>query len=160
MEWKHVTPHFFEKRSDRAATKGCWPWLGYRQSGGYGQIYIKGKWYLAHRMSWVAHNGSIPEGQLVLHKCDRPACVNPDHLFLGSHADNAADCRAKGRAYIQQPGHNFAFTRKSRVNKLTDKQVRYIRASSLKLRELAATFNVSMSTISNTRRGKRKQLIK
>ena len=80
----------------------CWNWLGNRRSG-YGRFGIQGKSMGAYRASWLIHRGAIPEGMLVMHRCDNPRCVNPDHLQLGTHADNMADCRAKGRAGATGP---------------------------------------------------------
>lgn len=71
---------------------GCWIWNG-PFTRGYGKA---GKRW-AHRLSWEAFKGQIPEGLHVLHKCDTPPCVNPGHLFLGTHRDNVRDCMAKGR---------------------------------------------------------------
>lgn len=66
-------------------------------SAGYGQMNVGGRPQLAHRLSWQIHRGAIPEGMYVCHKCDTPACVNPEHLFVGSSMDNARDKCAKGR---------------------------------------------------------------
>lgn len=64
----------------------------------YGSVSINGKFMKAHRYSWEIHNGPIPKGLWVLHHCDNPACVNPEHLFLGTRSDNMKDCYAKGRS--------------------------------------------------------------
>jgi hypothetical protein len=80
--------------------EGCWLWTA-STSRGYGQISpgVAGSPPLkAHRVSWEIANGPIPEGLFVCHRCDNPRCVRPDHLFLGSNADNAADMKAKCRA--------------------------------------------------------------
>lgn len=76
-------------------TGECWEWQGPDQRG-YG---IFG-WKRAHRVSWELHHGPIPPGQHVLHQCDNPPCVNPEHLWLGTPRDNASDRGAKGRTYI------------------------------------------------------------
>ena len=76
---------------------GCWIWLGYCDRNGYGDIKVEYKSWRAHRFSWVLHGGDIPEGQYVLHKCDEPSCVNPDHLFVGTQDDNIQDMIKKGR---------------------------------------------------------------
>jgi hypothetical protein len=76
---------------------GCMEWLGTRAFYGYGKTMFRGKTTTAHRKVWTLTYGEIPEGMCVLHKCDNPPCCNPDHLFLGTHADNARDREAKGR---------------------------------------------------------------
>lgn len=76
---------------------GCWLWAGSKNGRGYGEIWKDGRKEMAHRVSWMIHRGPIPIGVQALHKCDIPACVNPDHLFLGSQSDNIKDAIVKGR---------------------------------------------------------------
>ena len=77
-------------------TDTCWLWTACMIRG-YGQVAWNGKPRRAPRVSWEIHNGPVPAGLLVLHRCDTPACVNPAHLFLGTHTDNMRDAKAKGR---------------------------------------------------------------
>ena len=85
-------------------TDGCWVWTGSAQHNGYGYLHIGDKTnrkpMRAHRVSWELHNGPIPTGLWVLHRCDNPPCVRPEHLWLGDRTDNMRDCAAKGRVRV------------------------------------------------------------
>ena len=133
---------------------GCWLWQGHREPFGYGIIYEKrdsirnGKRWKAHRLSWTIHYGDIPERVHVLHKCDNPPCVRPDHLFLGTQQDNMTDMCQKGRHKC-----NFPKGFDHYHSKLTEEQIRYIRTSDISKRgtivRLARECNVSHVTIRN-----------
>lgn len=80
--------------------EGCWNWTGLKDRNGYGNLVsnVNGKKeQRANRVSWIFFRGGIPEGLCVLHRCDNPSCVNPDHLFLGTNGDNMKDKTTKGR---------------------------------------------------------------
>jgi len=83
-------------------TETCWNWVANKTNTGYGLLRPGGQApkKLAHRISWEIHRGPIPEGLHVLHRCDNPACVNPDHLFLGDMRANMKDMYAKGRGWM------------------------------------------------------------
>ena len=77
--------------------KGCWVWQGGVTTGGYGSAHVGRKTYRAHRISWVVFRGDIPIGLWVLHTCDNPPCINPEHLYLGTRADNDQDAKDRNR---------------------------------------------------------------
>ena len=118
----------------------CKEWTKYRNAAGYGAMFRDGKTLLAHRHAWIEANGPIPDGMCVLHTCDNPACVNPTHLFLGTHADNMADMASKGR-------HHDVKGEKHHNARLTDHAVYFIRACGLPSRFLADVFSVTINHI-------------
>lgn len=87
----------FEMYSVPVPECGCWLWTGSKDKDGYGQLMLGGKRKKAHRVAYEQGRGAIPDGMSVCHKCDTPACVNPEHLFLDTQAGNVRDCRAKNR---------------------------------------------------------------
>jgi hypothetical protein len=116
----------------------CWEWQKFRQPRGYGIVRMDGKCQLAHRVAWTLTKGEIPKDMLACHHCDNPSCCNPNHLFLGTHLDNATDKERKGRG--NQPKGE-----RSGNHKLTDKQVfeiRRLRAQGWKSVQLAKRFGV------------------
>lgn len=122
---------------------GCWTWLAATNRKGYGIFRVGNKNVLAHRFSYQIYKGEIPDGILTLHRCDNPACVNPAHLFLGTHLDNVHDCISKGRYYTGRHDGEHG------KHKLTAIQVREIREnpSGLSHRALAKKYSVSKGTI-------------
>lgn len=107
-----------ELRSMPEPNSGCWLWLGSFNRWGYGTGLTNSEY--AHKRSWREHYGPVPKGLWVLHACDNPACVNPEHLFLGTQQDNVDDKVRKGRA--RGAGRGSAHWK----NKLTELQVRAI----------------------------------
>jgi len=129
---------------------GCWLWRGQKSGKGYGG-FSRGHRkpiFLAHRLSWELHFGSIPDGLYVCHACDVPACVNPDHLFLGTPADNLADMISKGRG---------TFGERSQASVLTEDTVmvaRALHAGGATSKEISAELGVNYRTIHDAIRGK------
>ena len=122
---------------------GCIEWTGALRAG-YGQLHLRrlSANIPAHRVSWMRHNGPIPDGIFVCHKCDNRKCVNPEHLFLGSAADNSADMVSKGRSKgCPRPGATNPRAR------LLPAEVEAIRFSSASCRELSLAFEISKSQI-------------
>lgn len=121
----------FWERVDKSGD--CWEWTGSRTKFGYGQtkqgLRFGVQSALAHRISWVIANGPVPGGACVLHRCDNPPCVRPEHLFLGSRADNSADMISKGRGRFNDGRTANSFTQGTRNAraKLTEAQVVEIR---------------------------------
>lgn len=151
-------------------TEACWNYTGSKDHNGYGHIFHLGKHYRAHRLSWEIHFGPIeghvpghPELEIcVLHRCDNPACVRPDHLFLGHDADNHADMVAKGR-HAHGPALSKALReslakRGPKLRKLTPTTIEAIRlakAGGQVAREIAETYGVGMSTVYAVTSGRR-----
>lgn len=132
---------------------GCWLWDGSIRAGGYGTFSIDGILFGAHRASYMLFVGDLPRreghhGICVCHRCDNRACVNPDHLFLGTQSDNMKDAIAKGRRTAGPPVFRGE---SSAAAKLTESDVAYIRnarSNGVKLTALAEMFGVSISLIS------------
>lgn len=129
-------------------TDGCWQWTGARSAKGYGIFNRAASSNVAHRAAWELEYGPIPTGLYVLHRCDNPACVRLDHLFLGTKADNNADMDAKGRRRTKAT-QGSAHPK----SKLTEAKVKAIRVSSAMGKDLAKKYGVSQTIISAVRKG-------
>src|SRR6266850_5551698 len=109
--WDGKTPEErFWAKVDK--TGQCWVWTGGKFRCGYGVVKRDGKLLKAHRLAWQMHFGRIPDGAFIMHHCDNPPCVRPQHLFPGTNADNVADKIAKGRqAYGERITANRTYQR-------------------------------------------------
>ena len=128
----------------------CWLWTSNTDSHGYGQIAMPGPPPRvpspAHRVSWELHNGPIPEGMNVLHRCDNPPCVRPEHLFLGTRADNMADKMAKGR-YGNPLHHRGSAHPAAILNEDAVRTIRALFANGTRQIDLAAQYGMSPQQI-------------
>ena len=125
---------------------GCWLWLGNTYRYGYGCMPVRFKTRIAHSASWIFHRGEIPEGVCVLNRCDTPLCVNPDHLFLGSRADNNQDRDSKGR-HISLCGEEHG------NSKISHAEARQIRTDSRATKCIAKEYKIHVTTVRRIRRG-------
>lgn len=154
---REVIRHLSDDERLRAKTRidpvtGCWEWQASRTPLGYGQMRFRGTRELAHRVSWMLFRGPIPRDDSsygtpgVLHRCDNPCCVNPEHLFLGDQQANAKDSVTKGRwgkRGCKGESHGRAI--------VTEDIVRAIRASSATARECAETYGLSIGAVRHIR---------
>lgn len=132
----------------------CWVWLGAKRGkSGYGNFKIVSNVTVsAHRLSYAMVNGKTPGDLMVCHRCDNPGCINPGHLFLGTHDDNMADMVAKGRSHSPE-----SVGAKNPYAKLTEDQARQViemLASGMTNKSIAAEFGVTHAAISRIRMGK------
>lgn len=134
----------FWRKVKKGTPDECWLWTGGRSGKGYGQFYLShGQPVGAHRFSWSIHNAQpVPTGMQVMHSCDNPSCVNPEHLSVGTCADNLRDCAAKGR----DPGNRTPGPRPY-LRKVDDSTVQRLRADGLTMRQIGDLLDVSASTV-------------
>lgn len=126
-----------------AMPSGCIHWTGANDDKGYGQLRIKRKLIKAHRYAYMRVHGAIPTGNVILHECDNPACVNVDHLRLGTQLENVRDMDAKRRRINNQPKGEF------HVNaKVTPEIVMAIRSDHRRQVDIAAHYGISQSVVS------------
>jgi hypothetical protein len=133
---------YFETLICKNITNGCWDWLG-EQKGGYGFFSIDHKNKLVHRLMYIRYKGEIPNGMNVCHSCDRPICVNPDHLWIGSQFDNVMDMMGKKRdKKLRGESHAHA--------SITEEDARNIKIKKkegMNMREIHRALNISYRVV-------------
>ena len=129
----------------------CWDFTGPLNRSGYGVIGDNGKYYYTHRVSWeISNNKKIPKGMIVLHSCDNPSCINPAHLSLGTHQDNADDMCKKGRSHKPKGEKN----NNSKLKNEDVVDICKLLNNSVKKSDIAKKYSVSDSVIRNIEIGK------
>ena len=137
----------FESHVSPEPNSGCWLWGAFVRKNGYGQFKMpNSRVALAHRAAYEIYRGVIPSGMCVCHRCDNRACANPDHLFLGTQAENLRDMREKGRGVVGE-SHGSS--------KLTEADVLAIRIDGRGLGAIADEYGVGKMQISRIKRRKR-----
>ena len=138
--------HRFWSKVDPAPSECCWEWTAGKFTEGYGSFRLNTKMLKAHRVAYTLTKGEIPDGLIVRHTCDNRLCCNPDHLILGTHADNMTDMTERNRqAKGEQNGRC----------KLTAKQVMEIYNLPLPQDEIAKLYNIDQSVVSRIKHKKR-----
>lgn len=127
----------FEAMVATEPNTGCWLWTGYVNQDGYGHFNIGGRIEKAHRVAYSDAKGEIPSGYLVLHKCDQPSCVNPDHLRIGTDVENGDDKARRRRV----------------PTKLSDSDVLTILSAPGRYRDIAEKFNISAAWVCRIKSG-------
>lgn len=139
MEINHFLIERFNEKINKTET--CWLWTGATKTNGYGNFGLNNKSFGAHVMAVLLDGRDVPQGYEVMHKCDNPACVNPEHLVVASHKENMADASRKGRM-VRGERHQFA--------KANDEMVRQIRAKAaqgIKQAALAKEYGIHQTTV-------------
>jgi len=127
---------------------GCWEWTGSRDR--YGLFRVGKKIKKAHRSAWEMENGPIPDGLFVLHRCDNPPCVRPDHLFLGTQTDNMQDAATKQRRRYRtgpRPEYRGTLTPAHKLSEADVVRIRELSERGWTLRRLALEFHVGQTAI-------------
>jgi hypothetical protein len=150
IQWSSLESRFWSKYIP-VTESGCWIWEASARPSGYGQFGVcTGVMVSAHRLAYWLANGPFDESLDILHRCDVPACINPSHLWIGTHTDNMHDMRAKGRLRNNR-GEDHG------CSALTESQVREIRniySNGIAQEKIAKHFNISQSNVGNIVRRK------
>ncbi len=141
----HPVARFMAKVAVPSSPRKCWQWLGAGKGNGYGSFNLDGTAQAAHHVAYLLFCGAIPAGLEVCHSCDNRACVNPDHLFLGTRADNMVDCKMKGRT----AGHHRKHLKEHQVQ-----EIRRLLGRGERVAKVVQITGVSHSVISNIKEGK------
>jgi hypothetical protein len=141
----------FWSKVNKNNINGCWEWVGGFDQNGYGSFWINGKHVGAHRISWSIENGEIKAGYHILHTCDNPRCVNPGHLYSGTHQENMKDRNNRNRqSFLKGELNGMAKLNKQKVTEIKE----LLLNGKLKTSEIANRFGVTAAQIRYIKRGK------
>ncbi len=146
MGAKHATVQVRLERLSQVGSNGCINFVGYCSPDGYGRITVNRKAKMAHRVAYEIHKGVIPDNMEVMHSCDNPCCVNPDHLSVGTHDDNIQDMVIKGR----QRGttmHCGVSNPSAKLNPEKAFEIRWYSAMGRKQSDISKNYGVSSALI-------------
>ena len=143
-----ITTERIEEKVEKIPEAGCWVWMGTTTVRGYGQIISNTRKHYAHRASYEAFIGPIPEGMNVCHTCDNVYCVNPEHLFLGTQKQNLEDMAKKKRSTwgINNP--------RAKLDIDDVKNIKHLLLTEMSEAGIAKQYSVSRQTINNIKNGK------
>lgn len=128
-------------------TEGCWLWTASKYKNGYGQFPVPGVSRIAHRVSWFLTYGSLSKDKEIMHSCDNRACVNPEHLSLGTHQENMKDMFIKGKNHRPRGELNGS-------SKIDLAAAAFIKYANMRPCDLAWFFNIDAATVCNIRAGR------
>jgi len=152
-----ILTRFWKKVDKTSHPNGCWVWIGKKDLYGYGRFYINYRLHSAHRLSYAFAKGEIEDPKLkVCHHCDNPACVNPDHLFLGTHSDNMRDMHRKGRGTRngRPPTGRGEDNPASKISLAQAEEIRQLKSQGVDWRTLSQQFGISKAQIYRISSGK------
>lgn len=142
---KTLKNHFFKYVPIPINENECMEWLGYVNPKGYGKLLHDSKSYRAHRLSYQIFVGDITKGKEVCHTCDNTKCINPNHLFLGTHQENMIDmCKKKRHIFAIQKGSEKP---QSKLNEVQVRSIKRLLAKKWKQRDIAERFSVHQTVI-------------
>jgi hypothetical protein len=142
QEISAVNEQLFWTKVDRKGAEECWQWTAYRRDTGYGQFRVGERVERAHRVAFLLSGQSIPDGGQVLHHCDNPSCVNPAHLYLGTHADNMRDKADRARVAGERNPN-------ARLSAAEVDEIRDMRQSGVMVKTIAEKFKIAVCTVYN-----------
>lgn len=140
---------------DSAQEGQCWEWTRICNQHGYGQLRVSGRMVYAHRLAYELGVGPIPQGLHVLHQCDNPRCINPEHLSVGTRSQNMKECSERGRAKIPKPVKLGENNGSSKLREVDVRSIRRLLGKGDTQQSIAERFGVSQQTIAGIKAGKR-----